>query len=69
MADGGFRNQLHESYRPCLRDHDRIKGRLGFHYGKKQGRLNVVLLSCTDNGLLKLQIRHTTVIPGLAVNG
>jgi hypothetical protein len=31
--------------------------------------LNVVLLSCTDDGLLKFQIRYTTVISGLAVNG
>ena len=53
MADGGFRNQLHEPYRPRLRDHDRIKGRLGFHDCKKQGRLNVVLLSRMDDCLLK----------------
>lgn len=67
-SDGGFRNQLHESYRSRLRYHGWVKGRFGPHYRKQQGWLNVVLLSRTDNCLLKFTIPHTTVIPSLAEN-
>lgn len=68
VADGGFRNQLHEPYRSRPRDYSRIKRRFGLHDRKEQSRLNVVLLRRTDDCLLKFQIRHTTVIPYLAAN-
>mgnify|MGYP001570873153 CR=1 FL=1 len=68
MPNSGFRNQPHEFYRSRLRDHSRIKRRLGLHYRKEQSRLNVVLLRRRDDCLLKFYTCHTTVIPGFAVN-
>src|SRR5687767_1834506 len=62
MPYGGFWDQLHESHRPCLRDHGWIKRRFGLYDRKEQGGLNMVLLSCTDDGLFKFWAPHSTVI-------